>query len=184
MLSQTGSLAVSFDPASLRAVYLACYREICPTADRANLIGRAAALSQQGGLQHRIEGKYRLLKIPAVPARPPFTQHIAGAVQRQASIFRIIVRAPLHQPADRRPFGAGQLAGRCFVICHSSTSGQLGPKSLPPLPGVLFYGGIAPYKPSHARWYSPGRGNPAAGRPPAPGSRAAAASSFFQKGCR
>ena len=115
MLSQTGSLAVSFDPASLRAVYLACYREICPTADRANLIGRAAALSQQGGLQHRIEGKYRLLKIPAVPARPPFTQHIAGAVQRQAAIFRIIVRAPLYpvsythldvykrQPLNRAP---------------------------------------------------------------------------------
>lgn len=184
MLSQTGSLAVSFDPASLRAVYLACYREICPTANRANLIGRAAALSQQGVLQHRIEGKYRLLKIPAVPARPPFTQHIAGTVQRQAAIFRIIVRAPLHQPADRRPFGTGQLASRCFVICHSLTSGQLGSKSLPPLPGVLFYGGIAPYKPSHARWYSPGRGNPAAGRPPAPGSRVVAASSFFQKGCR
>lgn len=184
MLPQTGSRAASFDPASLRAVYLACYRKICPAADRANLIGRAAALSQQGGLQYRVEGKNRLPEIPTVSACPPFAQHIAGAVQRQAAIFRVIVRTPFYQPADGRPFGAGQLAGRFFVMCHSRTSGQVGPKLLPPLPGVLFCGGTIPHRPSPARWCSPGRGNPAAGRRPAPGNRAAAASSSFQKGCR
>ncbi|OPX92568.1 MAG: hypothetical protein A4E53_00433 [Pelotomaculum sp. PtaB.Bin104] len=69
------------------------------------------------------------MKILAVRARPTFVQHVAGTVQRQASVFRVIVGAHAHhQFADRRPFAPGQFAGFRFRLLHSFHFGPTWPE--------------------------------------------------------
>ena len=70
-----------------------------------------------GRFQHRVKGKDALPEIAAVGARPPFHQHIAGAVQREAQgLPAVIVGAHLrNKPPDFLPLITGQLpAHYCF----------------------------------------------------------------------
>ena len=69
------------------------------------------------------------MKILAVRTRPPHVQHIAGTVQQQAAVFRVVVGAHVrHQLADRRPFVPGQFAGFRFHSLHSFHFGPTWPE--------------------------------------------------------
>ena len=125
-------LPLAHGPASLRAIRLTCNRDIGRATDGTNL--PCSVIARQHGFQRRIKRQHRVLKILAVCARPPFVQHIAGAIQRQAAVFRVVVGAHArHQLADRRPFAPGQFAGFCSVCRHRhSLRANLARSCLPP----------------------------------------------------
>jgi len=108
------------DPgANLGAVGHAPIHGDSPAADGAGLENRGRALGQERRLQRRIKGQDSLPEITAIGPRPAFAEHITFALQGQASIFLVIVGAPLHhQGADFPFFLAGQFTG------HPITSRQ------------------------------------------------------------
>ncbi len=68
-------------------------------------------MTLQGGLQRRVQRQDSLPEVAAVSPRPALSQHIALAIQRQASVLPVIVGAPLHRlGADGRLFLAGQFS--------------------------------------------------------------------------
>ena len=125
--ASTVCLTLANGPASLRAIRLTCDRDKGRTTDRANLSSRV--ITHQRGFQRKIKRKDGVLEILAVRARPPFVQHVAGTIQRQAAVFRVVVGAHArHQLADSRPFAPGQFAGFRLHSLHSFHFGPTWPE--------------------------------------------------------
>ena len=85
-------------------------REKWPPANGAQPGIRGRTFLADGGHQHRVKGQNGLPEIAAVGSRPPFPQHIALTVQRQAAILPVIVGAHLRdQFSDTFSLVTGQL---------------------------------------------------------------------------
>jgi len=79
------------DPAGVRAIRLAGGGKIQLPTYRAFFLALGSIVSRQDRIQRWFNRKHRLFKIPAKAAGPPFMEHIAGAVQREAEFFPIVV---------------------------------------------------------------------------------------------
>ena len=79
------------DPADVRAIRLAGGGKIQLPAYRAFFLALGSIISRQSCFQSRFNRQHRPLKIPAKAAGPPFMEHIAGAVQREAEFFPLVV---------------------------------------------------------------------------------------------
>ena len=153
--------AVSFVPAPLGTVALPPLGKEGLATHRTELGIRWKPFVTDGRFQHRVKGKDALLKVAAVRARPPFPQHIAGAVQREAQgLPAVIVGAHLrNKPPDFLPLITGQLPAH---YCLGPTWPEVRGSTI----RVRNFFRQRPFRPLHSfRWRHPAQRS----EPPCPG---------------
>ena len=85
--------ALPFQAAGVRTIRLACYREIWRLADRAGLSRCWWPILCQRCLQGGVKRQYCVSEVFAIAARPPFIKHVAGVIERQASVVMVVICA-------------------------------------------------------------------------------------------
>ena len=101
-----------FWPPDIESTYMRKQRKLISFEDvyKRQPYFRPRRLPRKGGFQHRGQRQHRRPEVAAQAPRPPFAEHIAGAVQRETAVFAVIVGADTRdQPPDCFPLVTGQL---------------------------------------------------------------------------